>query len=326
VSGTLTTTFTYDGDGNRVGKSANGQATDYLLDPVVPLPVVISDSAAVYLYGLDIIARQQGGTWSYYQHDGLGSVRQLSDPAGQAVQSYAYDPFGGILASNGAAQNPFQYTGEQWDSEAQLLYLRARYYSPSQGRFISKDPWPGSIWWPGTLNSYQYVLANPVRYVDPSGLTAPNPPPWEIYIPDWPEWAKWTVRVICLPFGCHVDFSESKIRGPSMEEAVMMLVNPCMVVEQPLAKGTQAVAGKITGFTEHGINQIIERGIKPTSILDAIKNPLQIRSIVIDELGRPSQRFIGREAEVVINPETGRVISVNPTSTEKVERLLRQLY
>jgi YD repeat-containing protein len=77
VSGTLTTTFTYDGDGNRVGKSVNGQATSYLLDPVVPLPVVISDSAAVYLYGLDIIARQQGGIWSYYQHDGL---RQMKTP------------------------------------------------------------------------------------------------------------------------------------------------------------------------------------------------------------------------------------------------------
>jgi hypothetical protein len=46
------------------------------------LPVVISDSEAVYLYGLDIIAQQQSETL-YYVHDGLGSVRQLVDTTGR---------------------------------------------------------------------------------------------------------------------------------------------------------------------------------------------------------------------------------------------------
>lgn len=48
-----------------------------------------------------------------------------------------------------------------------LLYMRARYYDPEVGRFISKDP---IGFWGGDLNLYAYVVNNPVNYVDPSGL------------------------------------------------------------------------------------------------------------------------------------------------------------
>jgi len=58
------------------------------------------------------------------------------------------------------------------------------------------------------------------------------------------------------------------------------------------------------------------------AILDAVKNPLNVKDVVKDALGRLSQRYIGREAEVVLNPETGQVISVNPTSSAKAARLL----
>ena len=81
----------------------------------------------------------------------------------------------------------------------------------------------------------------------------------------------------------------------------------------------------ISGFKKHGIDRVIDRGISPKSLKDAITNPLEIKSIKIDELGRPSQKIIGREVEIVINPQTREVISVNPTSTKKAERLLRQL-
>lgn len=65
-----------------------------MLDRVATLPVVISDTQATYLYGLDIIAQQQAeAQMYYYMHDGLGSVRQLTDATGQVAASYAYDPF-----------------------------------------------------------------------------------------------------------------------------------------------------------------------------------------------------------------------------------------
>jgi RHS repeat-associated protein len=137
-------------------------------------PVVISDTEAVYLYGLDIIAQQQDDRL-YYVHDGLGTVRQLLDTTGQIETNYAYDPFG-VPVVAGDASNPYQFTGEAWDAEVGLLYLRARYYQPEVGRFITKDPWIGEDQRPGTLNRYVYVTNNPVNLVDPAGLNGEGIP------------------------------------------------------------------------------------------------------------------------------------------------------
>ena len=55
-----------------ISKTVAGETTAYVLDLMPTLPVVIRETEAVYLYGLDIIAQQQGET----VHDGLGGVRQ----------------------------------------------------------------------------------------------------------------------------------------------------------------------------------------------------------------------------------------------------------
>jgi len=49
----LTTQFAYNGDGVRTSKTVAGDTTEYVLDMAATLPVVISDTEAVYLYGLD---------------------------------------------------------------------------------------------------------------------------------------------------------------------------------------------------------------------------------------------------------------------------------
>ena len=54
---------------------SGAETAQCVLDLMATLPVVISDTEAVYLYGLDIIAEQQSERY-YYMHDGLGSVRQ----------------------------------------------------------------------------------------------------------------------------------------------------------------------------------------------------------------------------------------------------------
>jgi len=169
----LTTQFAYNGDGVRISKTVDETTTDYVLDLAATLPVVISDTDAVYLYGLDIIAQQQAER-HYYVHDGLGSVRQLVDSTGDLATSYAYDPFGVPLAG-GTMPNPYRFTGEAWDAEVELLYLRARCYQPATGRFVTKDPWPGDRRSPDTLNAYQYVTNNPVNLVDPSGRNGEDP-------------------------------------------------------------------------------------------------------------------------------------------------------
>ncbi|MBQ3600328.1 MAG: RHS repeat-associated core domain-containing protein, partial [Lachnospiraceae bacterium] len=67
--------------------------------------------------------------------------------------------------------NEFLYTGEQYNANTGLYYLRARYMNPSTGTFISMDSYQGSIYDPVTLHKYLYAGANPVTYVDPSGYS-----------------------------------------------------------------------------------------------------------------------------------------------------------
>jgi RHS repeat-associated protein len=49
-------------------------------------------------------------------------------------------------------QNPWQFTGEAWDAEVELLYLRARYYKPETGRFVTKNPAAADLRQPSSLN------------------------------------------------------------------------------------------------------------------------------------------------------------------------------
>lgn len=83
-----------------------------------------------------------------------------------------------------------------------------------------------------------------------------------------------------------------------------------------------AVKGTILGFTGHGVDRMISRGINPNSILDAVKNPLTVGPILVDELGRPSQSFTGKAATIIMNPETHRVITCWNTSALKALKLL----
>jgi RHS repeat-associated protein len=74
-----------------------------------------------------------------------------------------------ICASREFAWSPSFYRGEQYDSDLGLYYLRARYYNPNTGRFLSRDPEDGYIDIPATLHKYLYVGGDPVNWIDPKG-------------------------------------------------------------------------------------------------------------------------------------------------------------
>ncbi len=187
TQGSQTTQFAYNGDGVRTGKTVSGDTTQYVLDLAATLPVVVSDTEAVYLYGLDIIAQQQAERQHYF-HDGLGSVRQLLDSTGEVQTNYAYDPFG-VPVVEGDASNPYRFTGEAWDEEVELLYLRARYYQPETGRFITRDPASDSTAQSFNLDGWAYVDSNPVNRIDPTGLVPQGPGTQDFESP-W-AWSWW---------------------------------------------------------------------------------------------------------------------------------------
>ncbi len=162
-----TITNSYDGQGNRYQQTANGVTSTYALDLAAGLPQVLSDGANTYLYGLGRIAQQSAGGSEYFLADALGSVRQLVDASGTIVGTQSFDPYGNPLSSRGTLTS-YGFAGE-WTDETGLQYLRARYYSPATGSFLSRDPFLGSLNQPATLNAYSYAGGNPVLYSDPSG-------------------------------------------------------------------------------------------------------------------------------------------------------------
>uniref|UniRef100_UPI001CD03D34 RHS repeat-associated core domain-containing protein n=1 Tax=Oscillatoria salina TaxID=331517 RepID=UPI001CD03D34 len=120
-------------------------------------------------YGYDLISQVQDGEGSFYHVDGLGSTRLLTDAVGAVTDTYTYDAYGNLVASSGSSKSDYLFAGEQRDGETGLDYLRARYYDPTLGRFISADAYDGSLNDPMSLHNYQYAHANPIVNTDPSG-------------------------------------------------------------------------------------------------------------------------------------------------------------
>ena len=100
---------------------------------------------------------------------GHTSIRALTDPAGQVTDTYDYDAYGGLLARTGSTINDYRYAGEQFVPGLGGYYLRARFYQPGLGRFLTRDEFGGLLSKPPTLNPYAYAEGNPVNLIDPSG-------------------------------------------------------------------------------------------------------------------------------------------------------------
>ena len=93
----------------------------------------------------------------------------LTDATGAITKSYTYDAFGVEKNINDSDTNAFRYCGEYYDSESGTIYLRARYYDPSTGRFISRDSFAGSNNAPLSLNLYTYFHNNHISGTDSTG-------------------------------------------------------------------------------------------------------------------------------------------------------------
>jgi len=176
-------TIQYDADGNRVSKTVNGVTTQYLVDDLNPTgyaQVVEEVTNGVvtrqYTYGLQRISQNQliSNAWtpSFYGYDGKGiggTVRLLADLTGTVTDTYDYDAWGNTVNTAGSTLNVYLYRGEQYDPDLDLYYLRARYFNPLTGRFLSRDPEAGKPADAQTLHRYLYAAADPVNKMDPTG-------------------------------------------------------------------------------------------------------------------------------------------------------------
>ena len=111
----------------------------------------------------------QGHTYGktrWYVYDGLGSVVGEVDPLGNLTSSPKYDVYGAVRANGGSASSRQGFVGglgHVTDAETGLVYMRARYYDPSIGRFESQDPSADGLNW------FVYCSNNPINESDVSG-------------------------------------------------------------------------------------------------------------------------------------------------------------
>lgn len=167
--------YTYDAAGIRLSAAVDGAVTRYLNDRNREHVQVVeerdgADNLIVrYVHGHDLISQARGTETRYYHSDGLGSVRALTDGTQAVTDTYDFDAFGKLLTSTGTTPNNYLFAGEQLDPNVGFYYLRARYYDPGMGRFVTSDDFPPNPFDPESLHRYVYANNDPVNLIDPSG-------------------------------------------------------------------------------------------------------------------------------------------------------------
>ncbi len=111
------------------------------------------------------------------------------------------------------------------------MYLRARYYDPAIGRFLSRDPLPGAMWDPGSQNAYAYAGNNPVTRADPTGM--------------------------CFIIGCILIIAAAALLGGVASEVAQAMsgreINPVVTAIAAVAAGASAGIGLAATAATGGI-------------------------------------------------------------------------
>ncbi|MCL0035754.1 RHS repeat-associated core domain-containing protein [Thermodesulfovibrionales bacterium] len=248
----------------------------------VVMEIRIEEEEKVFTYytiGNDLISMRRDDDTYFYHYDALGSVRQLTDDEGDTEEEYVYCAFGTPLEDNN--DNPYGFTGErQFDEADGLVFLRARYYDPSIGRFISRDPW---TWGPddprilmtsghpanpiikrivltiGATNPqfqhpYVYALNNPVNLIDPSGLFFYGLPDYMIgaglvglgikVVTGPVGWAAIVVGVVIMVTSPISEFTMKRPLERRVEEVAEQLQRRTETIEEILRKLDRTTRGK----------------------------------------------------------------------------------
>ena len=174
--GANTTNYLYDAVGQRVEKTASGNAaTLFVYDAFGQLA---AEYATTVQTGLPC-------TTCYLSFDHLGSLRLMTDQNANVVARHDYLPFGEEIFSGSAGRNSDfdkndssnnKFSGQYRDPESGLDFFNARYFGAPLGRFLSPDPGNAGAdaYHPQSWNAYAYVRNNPLAMVDPTGKDGCN--------------------------------------------------------------------------------------------------------------------------------------------------------
>jgi RHS repeat-associated protein len=165
-------TYQYDALGVLASELRDDERRQFAHDTSAGLARLLSvsdgGSSTRFVYGPDRVPAARGDSQTV-RTDIRGSVL---DPDG-AAGGQQYDAWG-VPTGNEPSAGPLGFTGEPHDAATGLVYLRARWYDPSTGRLLSRDPLPGTRINPISQNAYVYAHDNPVSVLDPAGRSASN--------------------------------------------------------------------------------------------------------------------------------------------------------
>ena len=197
-AGGRTIEYSYRGDDLRAGKKVTSgetaKETEYVYDRGQVIRETTNGTAKEYAVGLQYIGAYEGGSSSYFMYNGRGDVTRVTGSSGTALSEYSYDIFGNAESQVGDS-NSIRYAGEYYDRETEQYYLRARYYTPGNGRFLTEDSYGGDTYNPQTLNRYTYCTNDPVNLVDPSGHDGAPPDDSMWTKEQWDSYYDWAAEI-----------------------------------------------------------------------------------------------------------------------------------
>jgi RHS repeat-associated protein len=136
TDGESTSTFVYDGDGNRALKTEGGETILYI-NLYYEKNLTTGEVITSYYLGGKLVATKTGDTLEYVHQDHLSGTVLVSDSSGELVDEISYYPYGSTRS--GDVPTDKKFAGQRLDGTG-LYYYDARYYDPTIGRFISPDP------------------------------------------------------------------------------------------------------------------------------------------------------------------------------------------
>jgi len=166
------TDYHYDAENQRIGVNQ----IQYVVNsqPALSQVLVKEDNGqkTFYVYGLGLIGQESNGEYLSYHFDYRGSTVALTSDTAQVIERFQYSPYG-LLLSGDSSITPFLFNGMYgvMTNSNGIYYMRARFYSQEIRRFVNQDILLGGITDGQTLNRHAYVNGDPVKYVDPYGLS-----------------------------------------------------------------------------------------------------------------------------------------------------------
>ena len=169
----MSTSFRYDGLGRRTavvetdGTTATETRYRWCGERLCQARDAADTVARRYYDEGELAVSATGDVASFYAEDHLGSIRDLRLGDGQVLASYDYDPYGNPTRTDetGGIRADYRYAGLVDHAHSGLYLAHYRAYSPTIGRWISRDP----IAEAGGINLYAYVEDDPLNHLDPLG-------------------------------------------------------------------------------------------------------------------------------------------------------------